>query len=287
VDWAFLAIAIWSGLVTGVGYAIFASGLTLIFGIMFVVNFAHGEIAMLGALLLFSLMKYVGIDFFSAAFISIALVALFGFIVNRIAVQPLISKSPWTVLLSTIAVSMIVLHGVVTIRGANPGVVQTGFDKVFRLGEVGIATENIIVLVIGLTIIIAVHLFLRKAKLGKDMKATIQDPTGANLVGINVKRVYDSTFIIASGLAAVSGILMSVLYGMSPFMGQRVLIFGFVVVIVAGMGNLLGAAIVGIFIGLADSIFSQYVSTYYSEAFIYGIMVFVLLIRPKGLFNTS
>ncbi len=287
MDWAFLAIAIWSGLVTGVGYAIFASGLTLIFGIMFVVNFAHGEIAMLGALLLFSLMKYVGIDFFSAAFISIALVALFGFIVNRIAVQPLISKSPWTVLLSTIAVSMIVLHGVVTIRGANPGVVQTGFDKVFRLGEVGIATENIIVLVIGLTIIIAVHLFLRKAKLGKDMKATIQDPTGANLVGINVKRVYDSTFIIASGLAAVSGILMSVLYGMSPFMGQRVLIFGFVVVIVAGMGNLLGAAIVGIFIGLADSIFSQYVSTYYSEAFIYGIMVFVLLIRPKGLFNTS
>jgi branched-chain amino acid transport system permease protein len=117
------------------------------------------------------------------------------------------------------------------------------------------------------------------------MKATIQDPTGANLVGINVKRVYDFTFIIAFGLAAVSGILISVLYGMSPYMGQRVLIFGFVVVIVAGMGNLLGAAIVGIGIGLADSIFGQYVSTYYSDAFIYGIMVFVLLVRPKGLFS--
>ncbi len=284
MEWITIVQATWFGLVTGVNYALFATGLTLVFGMMFVVNMAHGALFMIGAIVAYVLMTFLGMNFFLAAVIAIVSVAAFGFAFNRIAVQPLITKSPWTVLLSTIGISMMLLHGVLATLGPTAHFVETILTGITYIGEISVATEGIVLFGVGSAAIAAVHLFLRRAKIGKDMQATIQNPVGASLCGINTRRVYDYTLIMASGLAALGGILMAVLYSMNPFMGQSMLIKGFVIVIVAGMGNLMGAAILGVAIGVAESLFSVLVTPYFRETFIYGIMVIVLLLRPEGLF---
>ena len=284
MEWIAIVQAAWFGLVTGVNYALFATGLTLVFGMMFVVNMAHGALFMIGAIVAYVLMTFLGMNFFVAAVIAIVSVAAFGFAFNRIAVQPLITRSPWTVLLSTIGISMILLHGVLATLGPTAHFVETIFTGITYIGEISVATEGIVLFGVGSAAIAAVHLFLRRAKIGKDMQATIQNPVGARLCGINTKRVYDYTLIMASGLAALGGILQAVLYTADPFMGQSMLIKGFVIVIVAGMGNLVGAAILGVVIGVSESLFSVLVTPYFRETFIYGIMVIVLLLRPEGLF---
>ena len=284
MEWIAIVQAIWFGLVTGVNYALFATGLTLVFGIMLVLNFAHGEVFMVGAIVAYVLMTFLGMDFFLAAVIAVVLVAAFGFVLNRIAVQPLIARSPQAVLLATIGISMMLLHGVLATLGPTGHFVETIFTGITHIGELSVSTEGIVLFGIGSATIAAVHLFLRRAKIGKDMQATIQNPVGASLCGINTRRTYDYSLIMASALAALGGILMAVLYSMNPFMGTSMLIKGFVIVIVAGMGNLVGAAILGVAIGVAESLFGVLVSSYFRETFIYGIMVVVLLLRPQGLF---
>ncbi len=285
MEWIAIVQAAWFGLVTGVNYALFATGLTLVFGIMLILNFAHGEVFMVGSIVAYVLMTFLGMDFFLAAVIAIILVAAFGFALNRIAVQPLIARSSQAVLLSTLGISLMLFHGVLATLGPTGHFIETAFTGITYIGELSISTEGIVLFGIGSTTIASVYLFLRRAKIGKDMQATIQNPVGASLCGINIRRTYDYSLIMASGLAALGGILMAALYSVNPFIGMGMLIKGFVIVIVAGMGNLVGAAILGVAIGVAESLFGVLVSSYFRETFIYGIMVIVLLLRPQGLFT--
>jgi branched-chain amino acid transport system permease protein len=139
--------------------------------------------------------------------------------------------------------------------------------------------------ILGAAAVYGLYLLLSKIKLGKMMRATSQNQVGAQLVGVNTRRVYDYTLMFAAALAALAGILMAPIISAHPFMGQPLLIMGFAVVIVAGMGNLLGALIVGIVLGVVEALFGQYVSTYYRTPFIYAIMILILLSRPQGLFG--
>jgi branched-chain amino acid transport system permease protein len=266
-------------------YALFATGLTLIFGIMNVINLAHGELFMLGAVLVYILMTYLGINYFLAGIISVTTISGFGFLLNRIAIQPLVTKSPFTILLSTIAMSMIILHGTLAVMGPTGHLISTPISGMVRMGPINLRTEGIMLFSVGLIAIISVYLFLERAKIGKDMQATIQNPVGAKLCGINTTRVYDYTVIMASGLAALGGILNSALYTADPVMGQNILIKGFAIVIVAGLGNLLGATILGIVIGVTEMLFSFFISAFFREVMVYGIMVLVLLLKPEGLFS--
>lgn len=284
MSWIRIVQAAWFGVVTGVSYAIFASGLTLVFGTLSVANLAHGEMLMLGAILAYILMTYLGMNFFLAAFISVGSVAAFGFVLNRIAVKPLIGKSPWATLISTLGVSIILLRSILATLGPTAHFVETPFTGITHIGTMTVATEGIVLFGVGSAAIVGLHLFLRRARVGKDMLATIQNPVGASLCGINTSRVYDYTLIMASGLAALGGTLLAVLTTADPFIGQAMILKGFVIVIVAGMGNLVGAAILGVIIGVTESLFSVLVSPYFRETFIYGIMIVVLLLRPEGLF---
>ena len=286
MDSTILVQTAWSGLVNGTSYALFATGLTLIFGIMFVMNFAHGEIFMLGAIIVHVLMKFLGLNFFAAAVIAIAAVAAFGVLLNRTTVNPLLG-SMWGGILATIAVSMILLNGITAIMGPTAHLIETPFEGIVQLGEIRISKESMGLFGVGSATIIVVLIFIQKSKIGKDMRATIQNPVGAGLCGINTIRVYDYTLVLASGLAALGGILMAVLTIADPFMGGPMLIKGFAIVIAAGMGNLMGAIILGLIIGVAESVFSLLVMPYFRETFIYGVMVLILLLRPEGLFNRS
>jgi branched-chain amino acid transport system permease protein len=285
MDWAVFGQQVWYGLVAGATYVLFASGLSLIFGIMGVFNMAHGELYMLAAMLLGSLMSHLGMNFFLAAVICIACVGVIGLIINRLAIRPLIHVSPLTIFLSTIGASFIMLHGSIAAWGGTPIVIDAPFGKVLKVGGVRISQHSIMVLVVGAIAIGGIMLLLRRSKLGKQMRATAQNLTGASLIGINVQKVYAYTMLIASVLAALAGILVAPLLVAYPTMGQAVLIKGFCVVVVGGMASIKGAVIFGLSIGVLESLFGQYVSPLYRQVFIYGIMVVALLLKPEGLFK--
>jgi branched-chain amino acid transport system permease protein len=285
MGWKILGQQIWYGLVTGGAYVVFASGLTLAFGVMRIINMAHGELCMLGAMLVYTLMAFLGMNLFLAACVSIAAVGLFGIILNRVAIQPVLGISPLNVLLSTLGVSLIMMHGGVAIWGAVPRQIKTPFTGVKDVFGVRISEESLALFVVGAIALTALHLVLTRAKIGKQVRAISQNMLGASLVGINTKRVQDYTMGFSAILGALAGILMTPIWSASPNMGQPMLVTGFVVVIVAGLGSIWGAVLVGLLLGVIEALFGQYVSTFYRAAFTYALMIIVLLLKPEGLFG--
>ena len=272
------------GLMNGAGYALFAIGLVLTFGIMRVINFAHGELYMLGAMLVFALTRYLGLNLFTAAAIGIATVAGGGYIVNRFVIQPMLSTSALAPLLSTLALSLVMLYGSEAILTAHPRVLPSPFTGVIHVAGLVMPQTGLAVIIVGLAVGVGFYIFLEKATLGKQMRATVQSLSGARLIGIDTKRIYTYTLVISAGLAALGGILLAFLHTASVAMGQTVLIKGFVIVVVAGMGNLFAATIVAVVIGLLESLFVFYTAEQYAPAFLYLVMIAVLLLRPQGLF---
>ena len=285
MDWAQLGQQLWFGLMNGAIYVMFAAGLSLVFGVMKVFNMAHGEVAMLGAMLAFSVITYAGVPYPAAVVIAITGMGFFGILMNRLTVQPFVGTSRLIVMMSTLALSYVLLHGSVNIWGTTPKAVRPPFREVFDVAGVAISARSLMIFGVGAIAIFLVYLLLTRTALGKMMRATSQNLIGAQLVGINIRRIYDSTLIIASALAALAGVLLVLIQTAHPNMGQPLLIMGFPVVIVAGLGNLLGAVVLGLVIGLLEAMFGQYAETYFKRAFIYGLMIVVLLIRPQGLFG--
>jgi len=287
VEWTIFGQQLWFGLERGAVYVLFAMGLTLCFGVMGIVNFAHGELVMLGAMGVYSLMTFAGLPFFPAVVLCILGVAVVGIILNRIAIQPLLLKEgqgAWSVLLSTLAISWILIHGGYAIWGPNTQILDFPFKQGLNLGGVSIKATGIALLVAAVIAVTALYFFLFKTKIGKIMRATSQNSIGAKLVGINVNMAYYYTMVVAAALAAIAGIFLMPVVVAYAGMGQGILVMGFAVVIVGGMGNVTGCVYVGLLMGLLEALFGQYVSPLYRSVFIYGIMILVLLIKPEGLF---
>ena len=284
MDWVLFGQQAWNGLANGVAYVIFALGLTLIFGVLKVTNIAHGEFFMLGAMALVSFQELLGINFFIALILSTLLAAGLGFVSNRIAVRPLLAASPLSTLLSTLAVSYILLNTSIIIW-PFPKSVRPPISGTLDLGGIRITSASLISFGIGGLVIAGLYLFLSKLKLGKEIDATSQCRVGASLTGINVKKIYDLTFVIAAALAAIGGALVAPLWQANTSMGQYVLLKGFAIVVVAGMGNVLGCLWVGLLAGVSEALFGQYVAMYYKEGFLFGVMIISLLLKPEGLFT--
>jgi branched-chain amino acid transport system permease protein len=284
MEWTLLGQQIINGITTGVAYVIFALGLTLIYGVLKVTNIAHGEYFMLGAMLLATVIELTKINYFIALIPVVIVIALLGFLTNRSAVRPLLKASPLSTLLSTLAISVI-LYNTAMAFWPSPKNVMSPINGVLVAGGIRITYSSLLCFGLGVVVIVVLYFFIYKIRLGKEIDATAQNITGASLTGINVPRVYDTTFVIAAVLAAVGGMLVAPLWQVSSGMGQALLLKGFAVVIVGGMGNILGAVWVGILAGVGESLFAQYVSAYYKEGFLFGVMIISLLIKPKGLFT--
>lgn len=283
-----LGQVLWYGVRNGVAYVLFAGGLSLIFGVMRVVNFAHGEIYMVGAMLVFTFATLLGLNFFLSVVLSLVLVGVLGLIANRVVVQPFLkvkgAGAGMAVLLSTMALSFMLSHGSVAAWGSMVVPVDYPFTGVLHIGGVAIEKAGLVLVFVGAIAIAGLYLFLTKAKLGKEMRATSQNMTGANLVGINVLRVYDYTMIAGALLAGLGAILLAQVTSAFTGMGQSMLVLGFAIVILGGMGNIKGVFIIGLVIGLAEALFGYYVSLSYKLVFIYGLMIAGLLWRPEGVF---
>jgi len=278
---------LWNGLITGMAYVLFSMGLTLIFGTLGVINMAHGELYMLGAMVCWTLITYLNLSFFPSMLLSVVIVGLFGVAFNRIAVTPLRESHPLSIMLSTMAVSFTLMYASMIVWNVDTRTIATPFKGTYYIWQVPITQKSLALFLIGTVALVFVYLFLNKSNLGKEVRATAQDNVGAQLIGINVKFIFAFTMAFAAALAALAGTIIGPIWVAYPSMGQDMLLKGFAVVIIGGMGNLVGCVVVGLLLGIAEALFSQYISMYYNEAFAFGLVVLMCLVRPQGLFNRS
>lgn len=274
-----------NGVAIGMGYALVALGLTLIFGVMHLINFAHGEFFMLGALVTVFATVYLGVPYGFAIPIVVVAMALAGWMVDKLAVRPFMLRADGTstALLSTFAVSLLIENSVLGLWGPAPERVE-GVRGVLQLGALHIAHQNLFLIVAGLLLIVGFDLLLRHSLFGMRMRAVAQSPFGALATGINIKRVQTSTFVTATVLAGLAGALVVPLLLFTPAMGQNVIINAFVIVVLGGMGSISGAVVCGVLLGVLESLTSIILPQQVAAILIYGLMLVMLLLWPKGLF---
>jgi len=275
-----------NGLANGMGYVLIAVGLTLVFGVLRVVNFAHGEFFMLGAYVTYYGMTLAGMDYISALLVATVVVAGLGILANRFFFQPLKKEHEFTILLSSLGLALLLSHLAETIFGADPKYVDTPFsDATLSLGEITVTQQRIGVIVVASVMIAATYWFIKHTRMGKMMQATAQNPEGAALTGINTRFVHAYTFALACALAALSGALVGPTAMLYPTVGDWAVLKGFIVVVMGGLGSVTGALLGGLILGIAESLGGGYISLGFKEAIGYAIIIVVLLLRPNGLFN--
>lgn len=278
---------IWNGLVTGMAYVLFSMGLNLIFGILGVINMAHGELYMLGAMLLWTTTTILHLNFFLGILLSVVIVGLLGIVFNRLAVKPIIGADPLSIMLSTMAMSVILMYATMVLWNTDARPIETPFKGSKALGGAVLSNASLVLCGIGTATLVGVHFFLTRTTIGKAMRATAQDRVGARLVGIDVNWIYAFTMAVAAALAAIAGTIIGPIWVAYPGMGQDMLLKGFAIVVVSGLGNLRACVITGLLLGVTEALFSQYISMYYRDAYAFGIMVIVCLLRPQGLFSRA
>jgi branched-chain amino acid transport system permease protein len=277
-----------NGLIIGGGYALMGIGLTLIFGIMRVVNFAHGEFYMLGAFLLFTLFSLFGVNFFVSSLIAIVGVGVAGIIVERVVLRPLRHQPIEIPMLATVALSVILQNAAILIWDASPKTLKHPFSPIpMVLGPIHVVSIRIFAGLAAVALIVGAHLFIKKTRFGKAMRATFQDGEMARLVGVNVDSVYAFTFAFGAALAGASGVLLGSVFWVAPSMGDLAALKSFAVVIMGGLGNFIGAIVGGLVLGVAENLGAAYISSGYKDAIGFIVIIVLLLLRPQGLLGKA
>jgi branched-chain amino acid transport system permease protein len=280
----FVIQSIINGLAMGLGYALLGSGISVVFGVLDIVNFAHGGLYALGAYLAYMALHYLGVPYFASIPISMAGLALFGFLFSRVALVPTIGKHYSVNMLVTFGLAFILTDGLTVIFGSRPLPLDSPLTAItYRVGGLVLNMQRMLIISASLLLMVLLHNVLKRTSLGKQMRAVAQELEGACLVGIDPKRIYNWTYAIGGTLAAAAGILMGAFTTVFPTMGDLGLFKGFIVVILGGMGSIPGAVLGGILIGLTESFGGGYISAGYKHAFGYGILMVMLLLRPEGL----
>ncbi|PYM19233.1 MAG: branched-chain amino acid ABC transporter permease [Candidatus Rokuibacteriota bacterium] len=278
-----LSVQIVNGIVNGMILALVASGLTLIFGIMDVVNFAHGDLFMLGAYI--GTTVYIGTGNFWAALVGSAVaMAVLGALLQVTALRPLIGRDPLTTILATFGISLVVQNYALWQYGPVPRRLMEPVTGHFRLFYVEYPWYRILVAVLSAAIIGGLYLFMKFGKHGIWIRATTQDRMMAAAMGIPVPWVHTSVFAIGAAMAAASGVLFGPLVGVNHAMGFDFTLKAFVVVVVGGMGNLGGSILASIFVSLLESLATIWVSPAQAVIVSFVVLIATLLIRPTGLF---
>ena len=274
-----------NGLLLGATYSLLGIGLTLVFGLMNVVNFAHGEFYTLGAYAVFAALSGPSVNFFVAILVAVVTGAIAGAICERVLLRPLRGESIDTVMLLMIGVWIAMQNAELLGWGGVAKSVPTPFStRPLVLGPVSVSPLRLLVFLVSGSLILAVHLLLARTKLGRAMRATFQDRETAALMGVSVERVDTVTFALGAGLAAAAGALLGPVFLVYPSMGDLASLKAFSVVILGGLGNFAGAALGGLVLGVAEELGAGYVSSGYRDAVGFVIIVAVLLLRPSGLF---
>src|SRR5437660_10841835 len=274
-----------NGLVLGGTYALLGIGLTLIFGLMNVVNFAHGEFYTLGAYVSFAGLALAGAGFFVALLAAIITGAALGWLCEVALLRPFRAESIDTTMLVMIGVWIAMQNGELLIWGGVAKSIPHPFPTApLVLGPVSIAPLRVFVLVLAAGLIVTAYLLIHTTRLGTAMRATFQDRDTAALMGVRIGRMHTATFAFGSGLAAAAGALLGPVFLVYPSMGDLAALKAFSVVILGGLGNLPGATPGALLLGAARGLAAGYISSGYRDAVGFVIIILVLLLRPSGLF---
>ncbi len=274
-----------NGLANGMGYVLIAMGLTLVFGVLRIVNFAHGEFYMLGAYATYYAMNMAGMPYLPSMLLATVVVAGVGVLANRFFFAPLQKEHEFTLLLSSLGLALLMAHSAEAVFGADPKYVDTPFsDATLDWGDITVTEQRLLIVGVASVLIVGVYAFVRFTRMGLMMQATAQHPEGAALTGINTRFVHSYTFALASALAALSGALVGPTTMLFPTVGDWAVLKGFIVVVMGGLGSMSGALIGGLVLGVAEALGGSYISMGFKDAIGYAIIIAVLLWRPQGLF---
>lgn len=275
-----------SGILLGGVYALFATGLNLIFGVMKIINLGHGEFMMLGAYITFFFFTQAGINPIVAIPATALVVALLGVVLQFALVERVVNQPMINSLLLTFGMSTLMMGVALNLWTSNfRSVTYAPLSGAWRMGELAISKSRLVAFVIAIIVTVGMWLFLNRSTFGKAIRATSEHPEVAQLCGIDVRRVRLVTFGLGSGMAAIAGALISIIFTINPEMGRMFIGKGFAIIVLGGLGSFVGAFIGAIILGVSETLTAFFTSTQLSEGVAYLILLLVLLIRPSGLFG--
>jgi branched-chain amino acid transport system permease protein len=275
-----------NGLVIGATYSLMAVGLTMIFGMMDVINFAHGELYMLGGVFAYFLIVPLGLNYFVSICLAVLLVMLIGLAFDQLVLRKLRGEPILITILVTIGLSIFLQNVVLLFWGPSPQRIQSPFSTApIVLGSVVFTRMEIFMACVTCGVIFALQAFIKWTSLGRKMRAAFQDPDAARIVGIDINQIYAINFALGSGLAGLAGSMLGTLFIVYPNMGQIAIMKAFLIVIMGGMGNFLGAIFGGLLLGVVESMAAGFLSSGYKDLFGLLIVMVLLIFRPYGLFG--
>ncbi len=283
-----------NGFTLGLIYALIAVGYTMVYGVIELINFAHGEVYMFGAFLCMMFLTVFGAPLVVAVFLSMACCALMGVFLDVVAYRPLRNAPRLAALITAIGMSIFLQNLAMIIWGSRPlPFVKQALPAFFKdtalsFGDVNISWMQMAIYITAVAMMISLNLVITRTRIGTAMRALAQNRVCASLMGINVNRVISFTFALGSGLGAMAGIMVSMFYNtMYPTMGYNAGVKAFAAAVLGGIGSVPGAMFGGIVLGIAETLGAGYVSSPYRDGVAYAVMILVIILRPSGLLGRA
>lgn len=278
-----------NGISLGSIYALIALGYTMVYGIIKLINFAHGDVFMVGAFVGFYAIAGWGLGFFPALLFSMAVCAVFGVLIERIAYKRLRNATRIAALITAIGMSLLIEYGVIYIRGAQPEAYPEVFpDTTFDLFGVQLNSQSLLILAVSVVLMIILQFIVHRTKIGKAMRAVSHDMDAARLMGINVDNTISATFAIGSALAGAAGVIFGVYYTkIEPLMGVIPGLKAFVAAVLGGIGIIPGAMVGGLVLGVVESVVSAMGYSLWRDAAAFVILILILIFKPSGIFGKN
>ena len=278
-----------NGLVLGCMYASMASGLTLIWGTMKMLNFAHGEFYMVGGYVLYFATTAFGISPLLGLALAVGIVFALGMLLEKGIIEPLLNKPGWELspIVATVGASIAIQNGALKFFGERFKNLPYFVEGTLDIFGVRMAYQRVIIFSVTAVVMVGFWLFIKKARFGLGLRAVAQDRDAATLMGISFKRVYTINFGLSCGLAALAAALLAPIFSINPWMGLAALTKGFVAVVLGGLGSFGGAILSGMILGCAESIAVIVLSSEWKDVVAFAIFILVLTVKPSGLFGTK
>lgn len=278
-----------NGLHVGSIYALIALGYTMVYGIVRLINFAHGDLIMVGAYAVLLCVTMLGLPMWIAVLLAICVCMAFGVTIERVAYKPLRNAPRISALITAIGVSFLLENGFQLIFSANFRPFPSIFPAMpFELGSIRISLGTLITILLVIVLMILLTLFIQRTKIGKAMRAVSEDTSAARLMGVNVNTTISITFAIGSSLAAVGSLLYCAAYPIvQPLMGSMLGMKAFIAAVFGGIGIMSGAMLGGFLMGIAESLTKGYISTQLADAVVFGILIVILLVKPSGIMGKA
>jgi len=274
-----------NGIVIGSLYVLVALGLTLIYGVLVQINFAHADIVTLGAFTAYAVTHFLGQSYFAGIAVALAVGAVLGWLVNATIFSPLRDRGNELLpLIATIGVSIMLQNAMLALLGPIPYAFETPYSNhVIRYGGLFLTVQNVLIVVVSSVSIALLYGFMKFTFLGKALRAVAQDRETAGLMGINPNHLIMLTFVIASALAGMGGALLGPVLVLTPFAGTSVIVKAFAIVIIGGFGNIEGTILAGLLVGLIESFTTQFLDPGLIDIVVFALLLLTLAVRPTGL----